>query len=220
MQFSIAPEQGMFYALRMQRDLWDYEIKAGKKGYRLIAGVDEAGRGPLAGPVVAAAVVLPADAILQGLDDSKKLSPTRREELFPKIQTQAVVYGVAVVNPEVIDKINILQAALLAMQQAVEQLQPVPDLLLIDGNQKTASSIEQWAIVKGDSKSLSIAAASVLAKVTRDHIMQDYHQLYPQYEFARHKGYGTKLHRDLIAEHGPCPIHRSTFKGVTEYLNR
>ncbi len=210
----------MFYALRMQRDLWDYEIKAGKKGYRLIAGVDEAGRGPLAGPVVAAAVVLPADAILQGLDDSKKLSPTRREELFPKIQTQAVVYGVAVVNPEVIDKINILQAALLAMQQAVEQLQPVPDLLLIDGNQKTASSIEQWAIVKGDSKSLSIAAASVLAKVTRDHIMQDYHQLYPQYEFARHKGYGTKLHRDLIAEHGPCPIHRSTFKGVTEYLNR
>ena len=187
---------GMFYALRMQRDLWDYEIKAGKKGYRLIAGVDEAGRGPLAGPVVAAAVVLPADAILQGLNDSKKLSPTRREELFPKIQTQAVVYGVAVVNPE------------------------VPDLLLIDGNQKTASSIEQWAIVKGDSKSLSIAAASVLAKVTRDHIMQDYHQLYPQYEFARHKGYGTKLHRDLIAEHGPCPIHRSTFKGVTEYLNR
>ena len=185
-----------------------------------VAGVDEAGRGPLAGPVVAAAVVLPADAILQGLDDSKKLSPTRREELFPKIQTQAVVYGVAVVNPEVIDKINILQAALLAMQQAVEQLQPVPDLLLIDGNQKTASSIEQWAIVKGDSKSLSIAAASVLAKVTRDHIMQDYHQLYPQYEFARHKGYGTKLHRDLIAEHGPCPIHRSTFKGVTEYLNR
>ena len=211
---------GMFYALRMQRDLWDYEIKAGKKGYRLIAGVDEAGRGPLAGPVVAAAVVLPADAILQGLDDSKKLSPTRREEPFPKIQTRAVVYGVAVVNPEVIDKINILQAALLAMQQAVEQLQPVPDLLLIDGNQKTASSIEQWAIVKGDSKSLSIAAASVLAKVTRDHIMQDYHQLYPQYEFARHKGYGTKLHRDLIAEHGPCPIHRSTFKGVTEYLNR
>ena len=211
---------GMPYALPMERDLWDYETKAREKGYRLVAGADEAGRGPLAGPVVAAAVVLPADAILQGLDDSKKLSPTRREELFPKIQTQAVVYGVAVVNPEVIDKINILQAALLAMQQAVEQLQPVPDLLLIDGNQKTASSIEQWAIVKGDSKSLSIAAASVLAKVTRDHIMQDYHQLYPQYEFARHKGYGTKLHRDLIAEHGPCPIHRSTFKGVTEYLNR
>ena len=210
----------MPYALPMERDLWDYETKAREKGYRLVAGADEAGRGPLAGPVVAAAVVLPADAILQGLNDSKKLSPTRREELFPKIQTQAVVYGVAVVNPEGIDKINILQAALLAMQQAVEQLQPVPDLLLIDGNQKTASSIEQWAIVKGDSKSLSIAAASVLAKVTRDHIMQDYHHLYPQYEFARHKGYGTKLHRDLIAKHGPCPIHRNTFKGVAEYLNR
>ena len=210
----------MPYALPMERDLWDYETKAREKGSRLIAGADEAGRGPLAGPVVAAAVVLPADAFLQGLDDSKKLSPAKREELFPKIQTQAIAYGVAVVSPEVIDEINILQAALLAMKQAVEQLKPVPDLLLIDGNQKINSTLDQWAIVKGDSKSLSIAAASVLAKVTRDHIMQDYHQLYPQYEFARHKGYGTKLHRDLIAEHGPCPIHRSTFKGVTEYLNR
>lgn len=210
----------MPYALPMERDLWDYETKAREKGYRLVAGADEAGRGPLAGPVVAAAVVLPADAFLQGLDDSKKLSPAKREELFPKIQTQAIAYGVAVVSPEVIDEINILQAALLAMKQAVEQLKPVPDLLLIDGNQKINSTLDQWAIVKGDSKSLSIAAASVLAKVTRDHIMQDYHQLYPQYEFARHKGYGTKLHRDLIAEHGPCPIHRSTFKGVTEYLNR
>ena len=210
----------MPYALPMERDLWDYETKAREKGYRLVAGADEAGRGPLAGPVVAAAVVLPADAFLQGLDDSKKLSPAKREELFPKIQTQAIAYGVAVVSPEVIDEINILQAALLAMKQAVEQLKPVPDLLLIDGNQKINSTLDQWAIVKGDSKSLSIAAASVLAKVTRDHIMQDYHHLYPQYEFARHKGYGTKLHRDLIAKHGPCPIHRSTFKGVAEYLNR
>ena len=210
----------MPYALPMERDLWDYETKAREKGYRLVAGADEAGRGPLAGPVVAAAVVLPADAFLQGLDDSKKLSPAKREELFPKIQTQAIAYGVAVVSPEVIDEINILQAALLAMKQAVEQLKPVPDLLLIDGNQKINSTLDQWAIVKGDSKSLSIAAASVLAKVTRDHIMEDYHHLYPQYEFARHKGYGTRLHRDLIAEHGPCPIHRSTFKGVAEYLNR
>ena len=210
----------MPYALPMERDLWDYETKAREKGYRLVAGADEAGRGPLAGPVVAAAVVLPADAFLQGLDDSKKLSPAKREELFPKIQTQAIAYGVAVVSPEVIDEINILQAALLAMKQAVEQLKPVPDLLLIDGNQKINSTLDQWAIVKGDSKSLSIAAASVLAKVTRDHIMQDYHHLYPQYEFARHKGYGTKLHRDLIAKHGPCPIHRSTFKGAAKYLNR
>ena len=211
---------GMAYALPMKRDLWDYEIKAREKGYRLIAGVDEAGRGPLAGPVVAAAVVLPPDAILQGLDDSKKLSPAKREELFPKIQTQAIAYGVAVVNPEVIDEINILQAALLAMKQAVEMFPSDPDLLLIDGNQKIDSSIEQWTIVKGDAKSFSISAASVLAKVTRDHIMEDYHHLYPQYEFARHKGYGTRLHRDLIAEHGPCPIHRNTFKGVAEYLNR
>ena len=204
----------------MERDLWDYETKAREKGYRLVAGADEAGRGPLAGPVVAAAVVLPPDAILQGLDDSKKLSPAKREELFPKIQTQAIAYGVAVVNPEVIDEINILQAALLAMKQAVEMFPSDPDLLLIDGNQKIDSSIEQWAIVKGDATSFSISAASVLAKVTRDHIMEDYHHLYPQYEFARHKGYGTRLHRDLIAEHGPCPIHRSTFKGVAEYLNR
>ena len=203
----------------MRPDL-TFETAGAVDGYRVICGMDEAGRGPLAGPVVAAAVVLPPDAIFQGLDDSKKLSPAKREELFPKIQTQAIAYGVAVVNPEVIDEINILQAALLAMKQAVEMFPSDPDLLLIDGNQKIDSSIEQWAIVKGDAKSFSISAASVLAKVTRDHIMEDYHHLYPQYEFARHKGYGTRLHRDLIAEHGPCPIHRNTFKGVAEYLNR
>ena len=206
----------MSYALPMKRELWDYEIKAREQGYQFVAGVDEAGRGPLAGPVVAAAMVLPMDVILEGLDDSKKLSPAKRDELFPKIQK--MIHGIAVVSPEVIDEINILQAARLAMKQAVEKLSSVPDLLLIDGNQKIDSSIEQWAIVKGDAKSISIAAASVLAKVTRDLIMEDYHRLYPQYEFARHKGYGTKLHRDLIAEHGPCPIHRRTFRGVTEYL--
>mgnify|MGYP004000165737 FL=1 len=206
----------MSYALPMKRELWDYEIKAREQGYQFVAGVDEAGRGPLAGPVVAAAMVLPMDVILEGLDDSKKLSPAKRDELFPKIQK--MIHGIAVVCPEVIDEINILQAARLAMKQAVEKLSSVPDLLLIDGNQKIDSSIEQWAIVKGDAKSISIAAASVLAKVTRDRIMEDYHRLYPQYEFARHKGYGTKLHRDLIAEHGPCPIHRRTFRGVTEYL--
>jgi ribonuclease HII len=214
----VAYAQGMPYALPMKQELWDYEVKARDQGYRLVAGVDEAGRGPLAGPVVAAAVVLPFDADLQGLDDSKKLSPAKREELFPKIQ--GFPHGVAVVNREVIDEINILQAARLAMKQAVEKLPSVPGLLLIDGNQKIHCSIEQWTIVKGDAKSFSIAAASVLAKVTRDHIMEDYHQRYPQYEFARHKGYGTKLHRGLIAEHGPCPIHRRTFKGVTEYLKR
>jgi len=201
-------------------DLLEYEAKAVAKGYENIAGVDEAGRGPLAGPVVAAAVIFPAKIDIVGLDDSKKLSPKKREELFPQIQAEAVAYGVAIVDREVIDKINILQASLLAMKQAVEQLQTVPDLLLIDGNQKIDSTLDQWAVVKGDSKSLSIAAASVLAKVTRDRVMKDYHKLYPQYEFHRHKGYGTKLHRDLIEEHGPCPIHRSTFKGVSEFINR
>jgi len=208
----------MPYALLMERNLWDYEIKARDKGYGFVAGVDEAGRGPLAGPVVAAAVVLTPSAVLEGLDDSKKLSPAKREELFPKIQ--AMAHGVAVVNPEVIDEINILQAARLAMKQAVEKILSTPDLLLIDGNQKIDSPIKQWVIVKGDAKSFSIAAASILAKVTRDRIMEDYHHLYPQYEFARHKGYGTQLHRELIAEHGPCPIHRRTFRGVTEYINR
>ena len=214
----VACWMGIPYASAM--DLLEYEAKEVAIGYGNIAGVDEAGRGPLAGPVVAAAVIFPAKIDIAGLDDSKKLSPKKREELFPKIQAEAVAYGVAIVNREVIDKINILQASLLAMKQAVEQLQTVPDLLLIDGNQKIDSTLDQWAVVKGDSKSLSIAAASVLAKVTRDRVMKDYHKLYPQYEFHRHKGYGTKLHRDLIEEHGPCPIHRSTFKGVSEFINR
>jgi ribonuclease HII len=209
---------GIHYASAM--DQLEYEIKAVAKGYVNTAGVDEAGRGPLAGPVVAAAVIFPAKINIVGLDDSKKLSPKKREELYPQIQAEAIAYGVAIVSREVIDEINILQASRLAMKKAVEQLQPVPDLLLIDGNQKIDSTLDQWAIVKGDSKSLSIAAASVLAKVTRDRIMEDYHKLYPQYEFHRHKGYGTKLHRALIEEHGPCPIHRSTYKGVSEFINQ
>jgi ribonuclease HII len=216
----VAYALGISYALPMEQDLWVFEKKARAQGYQFIAGIDEAGRGPLAGPVVASAVVLPFDANLPGLNDSKKLSPAKREELFPKIKMQAVAYGVSVINADVIDEINILQAALLAMKEAVEKLLCDPDLLLIDGNQIIDLSLKQWAIVKGDTKSFSISAASVLAKVTRDHIMEDYHQLYPQYEFAQHKGYGTKLHKGLIAEYGPCPIHRRTFKGVTEYLNR
>ena len=201
-------------------DLFEFETKASHQGFKNIAGIDEAGRGPLAGPVVAAAVIFPSQVNIQGLNDSKKLSTKKREELFPKIQEISVSYGVAVVGQKVIDKINILQAARLAMKQAVETLKITPGLLLIDGNQKIDSTLNQWPIVKGDSRSLSIAAASVLAKVTRDRIMDDYHKLYPQYEFNRHKGYGTKLHRNLIQEHGPCPIHRNTFKGVAEYINR
>ena len=132
----------------------------------------------------------------------------------------SVAYSVTVIDQGVIDEINILQATRLAMKKAVETLKITPGLLLIDGNQKIDSNLNQWAIVKGDSRSLTIAAASVLAKVTRDRIMDDYHKLYPQYGFDRHKGYGTKLHRNLIQEHGPCPIHRKTFKGVSEYINR
>ena len=201
-------------------DLFEFESKASHQGFKNIAGIDEAGRGPLAGPVVAAAVIFPSKVNIPGLNDSKKLSANKREELFPKIQEISVAFGLAVVDQKVIDKINILQAARLAMKQAVETLKITPGLLLIDGNQKIDSTLTQWAIVKGDSRSLSIAAASVLAKVTRDRIMDGYHKLYPQYEFNRHKGYGTRLHRNLIQEHGPCPIHRSTFKGVSEYIKR
>ena len=201
-------------------DLFEFESKASHQGFKNIAGIDEAGRGPLAGPVVAAAVIFPFKVNIPGLNDSKKLSANKREELFPKIQEISVAFGLAVVDQKVIDKINILQAARLAMKQAVETLKITPGLLLIDGNQKIDSTLNQWAIVKGDSRSLSIAAASVLAKVTRDRIMDGYHKLYPQYEFNRHKGYGTRLHRNLIQEHGPCPIHRRTFKGVSEYIKR
>jgi ribonuclease HII len=214
----LAWQLGITYDLGMEQELLEYEIKAFDKGYKIIAGVDEAGRGPLAGPVVAAAVVLTKDIDLEGLNDSKKLSPKKRERFFPKIQ--GMPNSVAVVGQEIIDEVNILQATKLAMKQAVEKLMINPDILLIDGNQKINSPIEQWVIVKGDAKSLSIAAASVLAKVTRDRIMEDYNHQYPQYEFSRHKGYGTKRHRDLIATYGPCPIHRKTFRGVSEYINR
>ena len=201
----------------MKRKLFDYEIRAHDKGYKIIAGVDEAGRGPLAGPVVAAAVILNKDMDLEDIDDSKKILAKKRAELFPKIQSMA--HGIAVIDQEIIDEINILQAARLAMKQAVEKLIISPDILLIDGNQKIDYPIEQWTIIKGDAKSSSIAAASILAKVTRDHIMEDYHREYPQYEFTRHKGYGTQRHRELIATYGPCPIHRKTFKGVSEHIN-
>jgi ribonuclease HII len=202
----------------MKQKLLDYEIKAHVKGYKIIAGLDEAGRGPLAGPVVAAAVIYTKDVNVEGLDDSKKLSQKKREELYPKILEMP--NGIAIVNEEIIDDINILQATRLAMKKAVEKLMINPDILLIDGNQKISSPIDQWTIIKGDAKSLSIAAASVLAKVTRDRIMESYHYKYPQYEFLMHKGYGTKRHRDLIATHGPCPIHRKTFRGVLEYINQ
>jgi len=193
-----------------------YETQAANKGYRFVIGVDEAGRGPLAGPVVAGAVLLPPEVSLDGLDDSKKLSQKSREKFFSQITRTALAYGVGIVSVETIERINILQAALLAMKQAVENCNLPADLLLIDGNQRVDHPAAQWTIVGGDGKSLSIAAASVLAKVTRDRIMQEYHQNYPEYEFDRHKGYPTKRHREKIRQFGPCPIHRKTFKGVKE----
>lgn len=196
----------------------DFEREAEQNGYVSIAGVDEAGRGPLAGPVVAAAVVLPKNAALPGLDDSKKLSPAERDRLYPLILELCRGHAIAVVDAETIDAINILQAARRAMKQAVEQLGAQADFVLIDGNQPIDVTLCQRTIVGGDGKSLSIAAASVLAKVDRDRIMDAYHAEYPQYGFNQHKGYGTQAHRDRIREWGPCPIHRKTFKGVKEYL--
>lgn len=178
-----------------------------------ICGIDEAGRGPLAGPVVAGAVILPKDCRILYLNDSKKLSEKRREELFLEIQEKAVAWKVGIVGPEVIDRINILQATYEAMRQAIAGLSVRPDLLLNDAVTIPAVEIPQVPIIKGDAKSISIAAASIMAKVTRDHMMAEYDAIYPEYGFAKHKGYGTAAHIAAIREHGPCPIHRNTFIG-------
>ncbi len=192
---------------------FDYEREIWAKG-KIPAGVDEAGRGPLAGPVVAAAVVLPDDCEIEGLDDSKKLTQSKREKIFKEIKAISISYALGIVEPEEIDRVNILRAALLAMEISVKKLTTKPDYLLIDGNHRTSLMLIQETIVKGDSKSCSIAAASILAKVTRDSIMEEYHSIYPQYNFKSHKGYPTKEHYRAIREHGPCPIHRKTFRGV------
>ena len=178
------------------------------------AGIDEAGRGPLAGPVVAAAVILPPGCGLTGIDDSKKLSEASRKVAWEAITRTAVAYGIGIVEHDVIDKINILRASLKAMEIAVSNLRTRPDFLLIDGNQGLSILVPQETIVKGDARCSSIAAASILAKVTRDSIMERYHETYPQYNFCSHKGYATKEHLDALREHGPCPIHRRTFSGV------
>lgn len=177
----------------------------------MICGIDEAGRGPLAGPVAAGAVILPKDCTLLYLNDSKKLSEKRREELFVQIKEQAVAWCVGIVGPERIDEINILQATYEAMRQAVVGLGVKPDLLLNDAVEIPGVDIMQVPIIKGDAKSVSIAAASILAKVTRDHMMVEYDQLFPDYGFAKHKGYGTAAHIQAIQELGPCPIHRRSF---------
>ena len=189
-----------------------------RRGFRQIAGVDEVGRGPLAGPVVAAAVILPREGIGTKLFDSKQISSKKREDLYPVILSEALGVGVGIVGPEEIDRVNILQATLKAMILAIENLPLSPDFLLIDGTQGVRFSIPQKSIPKGDRLSNSIAAASIVAKVTRDRMMDEIHPRFPQYNFARHKGYGTKEHRQAIRRFGICELHRKTFRGVKEYL--
>lgn len=197
--------------------MWTFEQNAKKKGYAVIAGIDEVGRGPLAGPVVSAAVVLGDNFSVSDITDSKQLSPIKRDKLYHLIFHHAQAVSLGMVENDVIDKINILQAALLSMLYAVEKLCHPPDYVLIDGIYKIDSPVPQETIKKGDQQSISIAAASIIAKVTRDRMMTEYAIKYPQYGFEQHKGYGTKKHRDAIKKYGLCPIHRKTFKGCLEY---
>lgn len=193
-------------------ELWKFEHIAFDEGYSCVCGVDEAGRGPLAGPVCAAAVILPPDLVIEGLNDSKKLTDKRRRALYDVITEQALAYGIAFASEQEIDEINILQATFLAMRRAVEQLRLRPELALVDGNREPDfGDIPVRTIIKGDSLSANIAAASILAKVTRDRFMEEQDAIYPQYGFALHKGYGTQAHYAALRAHGPCPIHRRTF---------
>ena len=191
---------------------YEYEHQLKEKGYELICGIDEAGRGPLAGPVFAAAVILPEGLEDLGINDSKKLSEKKRDLLFEQIREKAVAYSIASASEKEIDEINILNATFLAMKRAVEGLSVRPQIALVDGNRKPGTGIEELTIVKGDAKSISIAAASILAKVSRDRfVVEVLDKQYPEYQFAKHKGYGTKLHYEMIRKYGPCPAHRMTF---------
>ena len=200
----------------MGNDLWAFEKKAADRGFVHIAGVDEAGRGPLAGPVVAAAVVLPESFSIPGPVDSKKLSPSKREQLYHKIYDQAVSIGIGLVDSPEIDRVNILNSDLAAMAMAVDNLLPTPDFLLIDGPFVICSNLPQKAVVKGDLLSISIGCASIVAKVTRDRLMVRYHDDFPLYGFLSHKGYPTRSHKEAIVKFGCCLIHRKSFKGVCE----
>lgn len=192
-------------------DLWEIEDALKEKGVGVICGVDEAGRGPLAGPVCAAAVILPEHLEILGLNDSKKLTDKKRRELFPIIKEQAVAYGIAFASEQEIDEMNILQATFLAMKRAIAQLDGKADFALIDGNRETDFGMDVMTVVKGDSRSANIAAASILAKVTRDEYMEKLAEEYPQYGFEVHKGYGTKKHYDALREYGASPVHRQSF---------
>lgn len=192
-------------------ELWNFEHICYDEGFTVVCGIDEAGRGPLAGPVCASAVILPRDLEIEGLNDSKKLSDKRRRTLFDQITAQAVAYGIAFATEQEIDEINILQATFLAMRRALAQLSVQPSVALIDGNRETDFGLPVKTIVKGDSLSANIAAASILAKVTRDDFMLEQAARYPEYGFDVHKGYGTKAHYEALRKYGPCPIHRRTF---------
>lgn len=195
-----------------------FEKQAALKGYSAIAGVDEAGRGPLAGPVVSAAVILKRESVLEGVRDSKKLTQQKREELYGLIMNEAIAVGIGVCSHETIDRINILQASLTSMKKAVGNLLHPADYLLVDGTFRIPLRLPQLPIVKGDDRSLSIGAASIIAKVTRDRLMAEYDKKYPGYGFAEHKGYACAAHLAAIASLGPCKIHRKTFSGVKEHL--
>lgn len=198
-------------------DMFAFEKRLLRRGYTVVAGVDEAGRGALAGPVVAAAVILPLDGDFEGVDDSKKLSPAERDKLYDSIMERALAVGVGNGEHKLIDRVNILQATLHAMKEAVAALTLKPDYLLVDGISAPPVPLPMMTIKRGDGASVSIAAASIIAKVTRDRLMGEYARLYPSYGFELHKGYGSKAHLRAIVEHGPCPIHRSTFRGVREF---
>ncbi len=189
----------------------EFENMYKEQGYKAVCGVDEAGRGPLAGPVYAAAVIFPEDLVIDGINDSKKLSEKKREELFDVIKEKAIAYSIASATVEEIEKINILQASLLAMKRAVESLSVPADFVMVDGNKLPDLSVPCEAIVKGDARSQSIAAASILAKVSRDRVMKEYAKKYPLYGFEKHKGYASEVHRNAIMEYGPCEIHRMSF---------
>lgn len=202
----------------MESDLWAFEKAAKAKGFKSIAGIDEAGRGPLAGPVVSAAVILSDAFAVPGVTDSKKLTHKKRGRLYGEIYAHAIAVGIGIIYPAEIDRINILQAALQSMSLSVKSLFPQPDFLLIDGTFRIPFPLPQQPVVRGDSLSISIAAASIVAKVTRDNLMDIYHQQYPQFGFGQHKGYPTRDHRAAIRKFGCCPIHRKSFKGVKEYV--
>ena len=192
-------------------DWFKFENEAKANGYNIICGIDEAGRGPLAGPVCAAAVILPDGCEIEGINDSKKLTEKKREQLYGIITEKALAYGIATADEKEIDEINILQATYLAMNRAFQKLNIRPDMALVDGNRDPMLGIPTQTIVKGDARSMSVAAASILAKVTRDRFMLEMDKKHPEYQFAKHKGYGTKLHYEMLTQYGPSEIHRMTF---------